>query len=103
VNANKPAPRTFAQFLAGSFALAIGLSLAVGWRIAALVLEGFFMVALGALLFGGFCLGSFLFHLLCGAPTLPSAVFRGLPNVPERSLQGLNGPSASQYGCFALL
>src|SRR4051812_42685836 len=25
-----------------------------------------FTVALGALLFGGFCLGSFLFHLLCG-------------------------------------
>ena len=33
---------------------------------AALVLEGFFMVAVGALLFGGFCFGSFLFHLLRG-------------------------------------
>ena len=61
-----PAPRKFAQFLAGSFAIAIGLSLALGWRMAALVLEGFFMVAVGALLFGGFCFGSFVFHLLRG-------------------------------------
>lgn len=61
-----PAPRRFAQFLAGSFSIAIGLSLVLGWRMAALVLEGFFIVAIGALLFGGFCFGSFVFHLLCG-------------------------------------
>ena len=64
--ASAPAPRRFAQFLAGSFAIAIGLSLVLGWRMAALVLEGFFIVAIGALLFGGFCFGSFVFHLLCG-------------------------------------
>lgn len=61
-----PAPRRFAQFLAGSFALAIGISLALGWRMTAFVLEGFLIVAVGALVFGGFCLGSFLFHLLRG-------------------------------------
>ena len=61
-----PVPRRFAQFLAGSFAMAIGLALALGWRMAALVLEGFFIVAVGALVFGGFCFGSFVFHLLCG-------------------------------------
>ena len=61
-----PAPRRFAQFLAGSFAIAIGLSLVLGWRMAALFLEGFFIVAIAALLFGGFCFGSFVFHLLCG-------------------------------------
>ena len=33
---------------------------------AALVLEGFFMAAVGALLFGGFCFGSFVFYLLRG-------------------------------------
>ena len=60
-----PAPRRFAQFLAGSFALAIGVSLALGWRTTALVLEGFFIVAIAALVFFGFCLGSFVFHLLC--------------------------------------
>lgn len=64
--ASAPAPRRFAQFLAGSFAIAIGVSLALGWRMAALVLEGFFIVAIGALVFGGFCLGSFVFHLLRG-------------------------------------
>jgi len=61
-----PAPRRFAQFLAGSFALAIGVSLALGWRTTALVLAGFFIVAVGALLLFGFCLGSFVFHLLFG-------------------------------------
>ena len=61
-----PAPRRFAQFLAGSFALAIGISLALGWATAALVLEGFFIVAVGALVFGAFCLGSFVFHVLSG-------------------------------------
>jgi hypothetical protein len=61
-----PAPRRFAQFLAGSFALAIGVTLALGWPMIAFVLEGLLLVALGALVFGGFCLGSFLFHLLRG-------------------------------------
>jgi Domain of unknown function (DUF4395) len=61
-----PTPRRFAQFLAGSFALAIGISLVLGWRTIALVLEGFFIAAVGVLVFGGFCLGSFVFHLLRG-------------------------------------
>src|SRR5262245_46327676 len=59
-----PAPRKFAQFLAGSFAIAIGLSLALGWRLAALVLGGVFMVAVGALLVGGFCFVCFALYLL---------------------------------------
>jgi hypothetical protein len=61
-----PAPRRFAQLLAGSFALAIGLSLALGWRTIAFVLDAFFVGAVVALVFGRFCLGSFLFHLLSG-------------------------------------
>jgi hypothetical protein len=61
-----PAPRRFAQFVAGTFALAIGLSLWMGWRVAAYVLEGFFLAAIAALLLGGFCLGSFVYHLVCG-------------------------------------
>jgi Domain of unknown function (DUF4395) len=61
-----PAPRRFAQALAGLFALAIGVSLTLDWRTIALVIEGFFIVAVGALAFGGFCLGSFVFHLVCG-------------------------------------
>jgi hypothetical protein len=61
-----PTPRRFAQFLAGTFALATGVSLTLGWRVAAFVIEAFFIVAIAALVFGGFCFGSFVFHLLCG-------------------------------------
>ena len=61
-----PAPRRFAQFLAGSFAIVIGVSFLQGWRTPALVLEALLLIAIGALVFGGFCLGSFLFHLLRG-------------------------------------
>jgi len=61
-----PSPRRFAQFLAGLFAVAIGISLVLGWRLTALILEGFFIAAVGALVFGGFCLGSFILHVLSG-------------------------------------
>jgi hypothetical protein len=64
-----PPPRRFAQGLAGTFAVAIGTSLALGWKATALVLEGFLIVAVGALVLGGFCLGSFVFHLLRGRAT----------------------------------
>ena len=61
-----PGPRRFAQFLAGTFAAAIGLSHTLGWRMTALGIELFFVVAVGALVLGGFCFGSFVFHVLCG-------------------------------------
>ena len=61
-----PAPRRFAQGMAGTFALAIGVSLLLGWRAAAYVVEAVFVAAVAALVFSGFCLGSFMFHLLRG-------------------------------------
>jgi len=61
-----PGPRRFAQGMAGTFALAIGVSLLVGWHLTAIVLEALLILAVGALVFGSFCLGSFLFHLLRG-------------------------------------
>lgn len=61
-----PAPRRFAQGMAGTFALGIGVSLLLGWRTTAVVLEVFLVLAVGALILGAFCLGSFLFHLLSG-------------------------------------
>jgi hypothetical protein len=61
-----PPPRRFAQGMAGTFMLAIGISLLLGWRVTAIVLEVLLMLALGALVFGSFCLGSFLFHFLSG-------------------------------------
>ena len=61
-----PGPRRFAQGMAGTFALAIGVSLLAGWHVTATVLEVLLILAVGALVFGGFCLGSFIFHLLRG-------------------------------------
>jgi hypothetical protein len=61
-----PLPRRFAQGMAGSFALAIGVLLLLRPGTAALVLQVLLLSALAALIFGRFCLGSFLYHLLRG-------------------------------------
>ncbi len=61
-----PAPRRFAQGMAGSFALLIGVALLLDWRVLAYVLEAFLALAVIALVFGRFCLGSFLYHVLMG-------------------------------------
>jgi hypothetical protein len=65
-----PAPRRFAQGMAGTFALAIGAMLRLEWFIAAYVLEGFLGAAVAALIFGRFCLGSYIYHLLRGETDL---------------------------------
>lgn len=62
--ARAPAPRRFAQGMAATFMLAIGISLFLGWRGVAWTLEGLLVAALAALIFGKFCLGSYVFHLL---------------------------------------
>jgi hypothetical protein len=61
-----PAPRRFAQGMAATFMLGIGLSLLNNWQVLAWVLEGALVVALGALILGRFCLGSYLYLLLRG-------------------------------------
>jgi len=61
-----PGPRRFAQGMAATFMLGIGLSLIFGWEVAAWVLEGVLAAALAALIFGKFCLGSYVFRLLQG-------------------------------------
>ncbi len=61
-----PAPRRFAQGMAASFMLGIGLSLIMDWTMTAYVLEAFLAVALAALIFGKFCLGSYIYHLVTG-------------------------------------
>ena len=61
-----PAPRRFAQGMAGAFMLAIGLSLLFGVSLLAYTFEGLLLAALGALIFGRFCLGSYLFLLFTG-------------------------------------
>jgi hypothetical protein len=61
-----PPPRRFAQGMAGSFMLAIGCSLLAGWLVAAAILQVLLVAALVALVFGRFCLGSYIYYLLRG-------------------------------------
>jgi len=61
-----PGPRRFAQGMAAAFMLGAGLSLLAGARGAAWVFEAFLVVAFSALLFGKFCLGAYVFHVLRG-------------------------------------
>ncbi len=61
-----PAPRRFAQGMAATFALLIGISLLFHWRGAAYVFQALFLGAVAALVFGRFCLGSFIYHLVHG-------------------------------------
>jgi|SRR5215510_12084422 len=61
-----PGPRRFAQAMAAAFTLGAAVSLVQGWTPAAWVFEGFLVVAFSALLFGKFCLGAWVFHILRG-------------------------------------
>ena len=61
-----PGPRRFAQGMAATFMLATGLSLLQRWTVAAYAFEGLIGVAFAALLFGKFCLGAYVYHLLRG-------------------------------------
>jgi uncharacterized protein DUF4395 len=61
-----PAPRRFAQGMAGTVLGGAGLALLAGWPGLAWILEGVVAIALGALVLGRFCLGSYLYHLLRG-------------------------------------
>jgi hypothetical protein len=61
-----PPPRRFAQGMAATFTLIIGASLLAGWSPLAWVLEAMLLVAVGALVFGQFCLGSYVYHLVTG-------------------------------------
>ena len=61
-----PTPRRFAQGMAATFATAIAAAIAWEFRITSWVLEALFLVAVAALAFGRFCLGSFVYHLVRG-------------------------------------
>ncbi len=61
-----PMPRRFAQGMAAAGQLGAGLTLIAGWTGFSRVLQGFLVVAFSALLFGRFCLGAYVYHLLKG-------------------------------------
>ena len=56
-----PAPRRFAQGLAGVMALAIAAFLFMHWMLAATVLELLLLAAVAGILFAKFCFGSWLY------------------------------------------
>jgi hypothetical protein len=61
-----PGPRRMAQGMAAGFNLVAGLALLSGQTALAWVMQGLLVVAFSALLFGRFCLGAYVFHLLKG-------------------------------------
>jgi hypothetical protein len=61
-----PVPRRFAQGMAATFMLAVAIALSQGWYWTGVVFQAFIVIAFVALLFGKFCLGSYIYHLLRG-------------------------------------
>lgn len=61
-----PAPRRAAETEAGTVALASALLIHAGFSLAAHVVEVILLAAALAVMFGGFCLGSFVYHLVRG-------------------------------------
>jgi len=61
-----PPPRRTAQGMAGTFSIACALLIYFGFNVLAYVVEGIFLAAVMALTVGGFCLGSFVYHLFRG-------------------------------------
>jgi hypothetical protein len=61
-----PGPRRMAQGMAAAFNLGAGVALAYRMMPLAWVLQALLVVAFSALLFGRFCLGAYVYHLLKG-------------------------------------
>jgi uncharacterized protein DUF4395 len=61
-----PGPRRFAQAIAAAFMLIVGVALLQGWTVTTWVFEVFLVAAFSALLFGKFCLGAYIYHLVRG-------------------------------------
>jgi hypothetical protein len=61
-----PGPRRMAQGMAAAFNLGAGVALLTGHTNFAWVMEAFLVVGFSALLFGRFCVGAYLYHLLKG-------------------------------------
>ncbi len=61
-----PGPRRFAQAMAAAFTLISGIGILAGWTTVAYIMQGLLVVAFGALIFGKFCMGSYIYHLFRG-------------------------------------
>lgn len=63
-----PTPRRFAQGMAATFCSAIFAAMVADAPVVAWILQALLLVAVAALVFVRFCLGSFVYHLLAGRP-----------------------------------
>ena len=61
-----PAPRRFAQGMAATFAVLIGVSLLAGQSVLSWILQALLLAAVGALVFGKLCAGSYVYLVLTG-------------------------------------
>ena len=61
-----PPPRRFAQGMAATFMFGIALAFLGNHATLALILEALLVAALVALIFGRFCLGSYVYHAVTG-------------------------------------
>ena len=68
-----PGPRRFAQGMAATLLLGAAIAHLGGATLVSAVLEGLLVVAFSALLFGRFCLGAYLYHLLRGRVAFANA------------------------------
>jgi hypothetical protein len=68
-----PPPRRFAQGMAAGLLLGAGVTLLLGAVGVSWLLQGLLVVAFSALLFGRFCLGAYIYHLLRGHTAFANA------------------------------
>lgn len=61
-----PMPRRFMQGMAGTLMLLASFTLSTGLATVSYVIQAFIAVAFSALLFGKFCLGAYIYHLING-------------------------------------
>jgi hypothetical protein len=59
--------------MAAAFMLVVGFALLAGWAITAWIFEALLVIAFAALLFGKFCLGAYVYHVLRGQSAFANA------------------------------
>jgi hypothetical protein len=74
-----PAPRRFAMGMAGTLALIIGFAILLDAYRTAWTCEALFLAAVGAVIFGRFCLGAYLFHAVLQARASSVSRLRSRP------------------------
>jgi hypothetical protein len=80
-----PAPRRFMQGMDAWLMLMAGVTLLNGYLIISYIAQGFIAAAFSALLFGKFCVGAYLYHLLTGKSQFANPGISSLRNLQWRN------------------